>query len=89
MAAGRRQNCKPDVKSLPSGHGTGPVPRPRKDPKETAMFARIAQTLRNLRLPGLAEIERAYLEAAVSRTDLERRQREVEGGMFRRSSFDL
>jgi hypothetical protein len=53
------------------------------------MFSRIANALRNLRLPGRAEVERAYLDAALSRTDLERRQREVEGGMFRRSSFDM
>jgi hypothetical protein len=53
------------------------------------MFARFANALLRLRLPGLAEVERAYLDAALSRTDLERRQREVEGGMFRRSSFDL
>jgi hypothetical protein len=30
-----------------------------------------------------AELERAYLNAAVSRYDLERREREVEGGLFR------
>jgi hypothetical protein len=39
--------------------------------------------------PLVAEIERDYLNASVSRIDLERRQREVEGGLFRRSSFDL
>jgi hypothetical protein len=34
--------------------------------------------------PGpLAERERAYLAAAVSRYDLERREREVERGLFR------
>jgi hypothetical protein len=37
----------------------------------------------------IAELERDYLNASVSRVDLERRQREVEGGLFRRSSFDL
>jgi hypothetical protein len=31
----------------------------------------------------LAEEERAYLSAAVSRYDLERREREVERGLFR------
>lgn len=37
--------------------------------------------------PRKADLERAYLDAAVSRYDLERRQREVEQGLFRRSSF--
>jgi hypothetical protein len=31
----------------------------------------------------VAELERAYLNAAVSRYDLERREREVERGLFR------
>ncbi|MFP5479100.1 MAG: DUF3563 family protein [Alphaproteobacteria bacterium] len=39
--------------------------------------------------PKIAELERAYLDASVSRYDLERRQREVDNGLFRRSSFDL
>ncbi|MFN5999170.1 MAG: DUF3563 domain-containing protein [Paracoccaceae bacterium] len=39
--------------------------------------------------PRLADLERDYLNASVSRIDLERRQREVENGLFRRSSFDL
>ena len=39
--------------------------------------------------PRTADLERAYLEASVSRYDLERRQREVEQGLFRRSSFAL
>lgn len=38
--------------------------------------------------PRLADLERSYLDASVSLQDLERRQREVEGGLFRRSSFD-
>jgi hypothetical protein len=37
----------------------------------------------------VAEVERDYLNASVSRIDLERRQREVESGLFRRSSFDF
>jgi hypothetical protein len=40
-------------------------------------------------LPTIAEVERDYLSASVSLTDLERRQREVERGLFRRSSFDF
>lgn len=39
--------------------------------------------------PRIADLERAYLNASVSVIDLERRQREVDGGLFRRSSFDL
>lgn len=34
-------------------------------------------------MPAIAEEERAYLNAAVSLYDLERRQREVEAGLFR------
>jgi hypothetical protein len=34
-------------------------------------------------LAPLAELERAYLNAAVSRYDLERREREIERGLFR------
>lgn len=40
-------------------------------------------------LPSRAEVERDYLNAAVSLVDLERREREVDLGLFRRSSFDL
>jgi hypothetical protein len=32
----------------------------------------------------VAERERDYLDAAVSRFDLERREREIDGGLFRR-----
>lgn len=39
-------------------------------------------------LPTIRDLERAYLDASVSRIDLERRQREIELGLFRRSSFD-
>jgi Protein of unknown function (DUF3563) len=39
--------------------------------------------------PSRREVERDYLNGAVSRYDLERRQREVEAGLFRRSSFDM
>lgn len=40
-------------------------------------------------VPSIAEIERDYLNASISLTDLERRQREIERGLFRRSSFDF
>jgi hypothetical protein len=39
--------------------------------------------------PSIAEIERDYLSASISLSDLERRQREIERGLFRRSSFDF
>lgn len=39
--------------------------------------------------PRTADLERAYLEASVSRYDLECRQREIDRGLFRRSSFDF
>jgi hypothetical protein len=53
------------------------------------MFARITAALGRFNLPSIAEVERDYLNAAVSRTDLARRMREVDVGKFRRSQFDL
>ena len=47
----------------------------------------IKSALRNF--PSVREVERDYLNAAASRYDLERRQREVENGLFRRSGFDM
>ncbi len=35
----------------------------------------------------VADLERAYLNAAVSRYDLERRERDVDQGLFRRAGF--
>ncbi|MDP3647225.1 DUF3563 family protein [Tabrizicola sp.] len=55
--------------------------------KGKPMLNFIKTALRNF--PSVREIERDYLNAAVSRYDLERRQREVDNGLFRRSSFDL
>ncbi len=50
----------------------------------------LIKSLKSLRnFPSLAELERDYLNASVSLFDLERRQREVDNGLFRRSSFDL
>lgn len=54
-----------------------------------AMFDRLKSAVRRFNLPTIAEVERDYLNAAVSLVDLERRQREIERGLFRRSSFDL
>jgi hypothetical protein len=39
--------------------------------------------------PRIADLERAYLEGSASLVDLERRQREIDQGLFRRSSFDF
>ncbi|WP_309665197.1 DUF3563 family protein [Tabrizicola sp.] len=40
-------------------------------------------------VPTVAEAERAYLNASVSRFDLERRQREIDLGLFRNRSFGV
>ncbi len=37
--------------------------------------------------PRTADLERAYLDASVSRIDLERRQRDIDQGLFRKSGF--
>jgi hypothetical protein len=47
------------------------------------MFDRLKSTLRGLAPRSLSDIEAAYLAESVSRYDLERRQREVEAGLFR------
>jgi hypothetical protein len=41
------------------------------------------------KFPTIAEVELDYLNASLSLSDLERRQREIERGLFRRSSFDF
>jgi hypothetical protein len=38
--------------------------------------------------PRIADLEHAYLAGSTSLVDLERRQREIDRGLFRRSSFD-
>lgn len=53
------------------------------------MFDRLKSAVRRFQLPTIAELERDYLNSSVSVIDLERRQREVERGLFRNSSFDL
>ncbi|WP_395541942.1 DUF3563 family protein [Neotabrizicola sp. sgz301269] len=52
------------------------------------MFNRLQTVLGRLRMPSIADQEHAYLSAAVSLVDLERREREVDQGLFRRSPFD-
>lgn len=53
------------------------------------MFNLFKSLINGSAFPRIADFERAYLNASLSRVDLERRQREVENGLFRRSSFDL
>jgi hypothetical protein len=52
-----------------------------------AMFERLKSALRSLHVPSVAEREQAYLAASVSLIDLERRQREVERGLFRNAFY--
>jgi hypothetical protein len=40
-------------------------------------------------MPTIRDMERDYLNASVSLLDLERRQREIDLGLFRRRSFDM
>jgi hypothetical protein len=51
------------------------------------MMKLFRQLLSGVFLPRRVDQERAYLNASVSITDLERRQREIEGGLFRRTGF--
>jgi hypothetical protein len=57
--------------------------------KEWIMLSIIKTIFISRRQHAVADLERAYLNASVSRIDLERRQREVELGLFRRSTFDM
>jgi hypothetical protein len=56
--------------------------------KEHTMFNLFKSLVSGNAFPRIADLERAYLNASVTPYDLERRQREVENGLFRRSSFD-
>ena len=49
-----------------------------------AMLKTMTRFLRALQAPSVEEIERAYLNGAATRYDLELREREVESGRFRR-----
>ncbi len=40
-------------------------------------------------LPTTRDLERAYLDASVSHIDLERRQREIDRGLFRQNAFGM
>lgn len=77
------------------GFGIGPVMLrcgilPSGYPERTTAMKNLFKSFAPFRnLPSIAEIERDYLNASVSVIDLERRQREVDRGLFRRSSFDV
>lgn len=53
------------------------------------MLNRVKSFLTGLVPPSVEARERAYLDESVSRTDLERRERMVEQGMFRNRSFGM
>ncbi len=48
------------------------------------MFEQVKTVIRAFRFPTTAERELAYLNEAVSRYDLEMRERAIDAGMFRR-----
>ena len=47
------------------------------------MFAQVKKFISAFHIPSRQELEMAYLNGAVSRADLEFRQRQVDRGMFR------
>lgn len=47
------------------------------------MFEQVKNFVRAFRIPSREELERAYLNGAVDRVDLEFRQRQIDRGMFR------
>jgi hypothetical protein len=57
--------------------------------KDITMFNLFKSLASGKAFPRVADLERAYLNASVSLIDLERRQREIDSGLFRRSSFDI
>jgi hypothetical protein len=48
------------------------------------MLKQVSRIIRAFHIPSIEEQERDYLNHAASRYDLEMRQREVDGGLFRR-----
>jgi hypothetical protein len=50
------------------------------------MLEGLARALNTLRIPTQEEQERWYLASATSRVDRERRQRQIDAGMFRTAS---
>ena len=53
------------------------------------MFTRLQSALGRLLPPSIEARERAYLEGSVSLVDLERREREIDRGLFRRSPYEF
>jgi hypothetical protein len=53
------------------------------------MLNRVKSFLTAFAPPSVEERERAYLNEAVSRFDLERRERAVEQGLFRHRAFGM
>jgi hypothetical protein len=47
------------------------------------MFAQVKEFFRAFHIPTCEELERDYLNGAISRADLEFRQRQVDSGLFR------
>jgi hypothetical protein len=48
------------------------------------MLKQVSRIIRAFHIPSIEELERDYLNHSASRYDLEMRQREVDGGLFRR-----
>jgi hypothetical protein len=51
--------------------------------QEFEMFESVKSFVRSFRIPSVEELELAYLNASISRVDLENRQRQIQGGLFR------
>ena len=47
------------------------------------MFESVKKFVSALRLPSRADLERAYLDNAIDRVDLEHRMRQIDRGLFR------
>lgn len=47
------------------------------------MFEQVKKFVRAFHIPSREELERAYLDSAVDRFDLENRQRMIDRGLFR------
>jgi hypothetical protein len=54
---------------------------------EVLMLSQLKSLIRFVSGPSLKDIERAYLEGAASRYDLECRERDIDAGRFRQRAF--
>ena len=50
------------------------------------MLKHVSRIIRAFQIPSIEDQERDYLNHSASRYDLEMRQREVDGGLFRRGA---